>query len=48
MKKFKYIMKRIGDWLMFVLTIKGEIAKEAVKAGICDFSVRQAQSLNQL
>ncbi len=38
MKKFKKILKRIGDWLMFLLTGKGEIAKEAVDAGICDFS----------
>lgn len=38
MKKIKYILKRIADWLMFLLTGKGEIAKEAVDAGICDFS----------
>lgn len=38
MKKIKYILKRIGGWLMFLLTGKGEIAKEAVDAGICDFS----------
>ena len=38
MKKIKYILKRIGDWLMFLLTGKGEIAKEAVDADICDFS----------
>ena len=38
MKKIKYILKRIGDWLTFLLTGKGEIAKEAVDAGICDFS----------
>ena len=38
MKKIAYIFKRIGDCLIFLTTVKGEIAKEAVDAGICDFS----------
>lgn len=38
MKKLKYILRRIGEWLMFLLTGKGTVANEAVDAGICDFS----------
>ena len=38
MKKFKYITNRIWQWFLFALTGRGDIAKEAVQAGICDFS----------
>lgn len=37
MKKIKYILKRIGDWLMFLLTGKGEIADEAIREGIISY-----------
>ena len=38
MKKFKCTIKRAGQWFLFALTGGGDIAKEAVQAGICDFS----------
>lgn len=38
MKKIAYIFKRIGDCLIFLATVNGEIAKKAVDNGICDFS----------
>ena len=37
MKKLKYIVKRIGDWLMFMLTGKGTIADEAIREGIISY-----------
>ena len=37
MKKIKYILKRIGDWLMFLLTGKGEIADEAIRESIISY-----------
>lgn len=32
------IVKRILDWIMFLLTGKGEVADEAVAEGIIDYS----------
>jgi hypothetical protein len=32
------IIKRILDWLMFILTGKGPVANEGVDAGIVDYS----------
>lgn len=32
------IVKRILDWIVFLLTGKGEIANEAVAEGIIDYS----------
>ena len=37
MKKLKYIVKRVGDWLMFMLTGKGAIADEAIREGIISY-----------
>ena len=34
----KKIFKSITNWIIFLLTGKGEIANEAVNAEICDFS----------
>lgn len=34
----KRILKRILDWALFLLTGKGEIAREGVDAGILDYS----------
>ena len=34
----KKLVKRILEWVVFILTGKGEIAKEGVDAGILDFS----------
>lgn len=34
----KKVLKRILDWIVFILTGKGEIANEAVDDGLCDFS----------
>lgn len=31
-------MKKFLDWLVFLLTSKGEIGKTAVDLGLCDFS----------
>lgn len=31
-------MKKFLDWLVFLLTGKGEIGKNAVDLGLCDFS----------
>ena len=33
----KRILKRILDWVVFLLTGGGEIAKEAMEAGILDY-----------
>ena len=38
MKRIAYIFKRIGDCLIFLTTVRGAIAKQAVDADICDFS----------
>lgn len=38
MKKLKNILKRIGDWIVFLLTGKGRIADEAIEAGLVDYS----------
>lgn len=37
MKRFKHVLKRIGEWLMFLLTGKGEIANEAIREGIISY-----------
>lgn len=34
----KTVLKRVLDWVVLILTGKGEIANEAVDNGICDFS----------
>lgn len=34
----KEFFKRVGDWIVFLLTGGGEIAREAEAAGICDYS----------
>ncbi len=34
----KRILKRILDWVIFLLTGRGEIAREGVDAGILDYS----------
>ena len=34
----KRILKRILDWIVFLLTGRGEIADEAKAAGILDYS----------
>jgi len=33
----KKVLKSILNWIIFLTTGKGEIAKEAVKEGICKF-----------
>ena len=38
MKRIAYIFKRIGDCLIFLTTVRGVIAKQAVDADIFDFS----------
>lgn len=32
------MLKKILNWFVFLLTGKGEIGKEAVDEGLCDFS----------
>lgn len=32
------ILKKIGHWIMFLLTGKGPIADEAIKEGLIDYS----------
>ncbi len=34
----KRILKRALEWVIFILTGTGTIAREAVDEGICDFS----------
>jgi hypothetical protein len=34
----KKAFKKVLDWFVFILTGKGDIANEAVDAGLCDFS----------
>lgn len=34
----KKVLKNILDWIMFLLTGKGEIANEAIEAGLIDYS----------
>ena len=36
--KLKHYIKRILDWMVFILTGRGEIADEGVDAGILDYS----------
>lgn len=38
MKKFVKILKAIGNWFVFALTGKGEVAKEAIDDGAIDYS----------
>ena len=37
MKKLKNILKRIGDWFIFLMTCTGNVADEAEELGICYF-----------
>ena len=34
----KRILKRALEWVLFILAGTGEIAREAVDEGLCDFS----------
>lgn len=34
----KSLLKRIAEWIIFLLTGSGHIAEDAERAGICDLS----------
>ena len=34
----KKVLKRVFDWIVFILTGKGEIANEAIDEGLIDYS----------
>lgn len=34
----KKVLKSVFDWFVFLLTGKGEIGRQAVDEGLCDFS----------
>lgn len=36
--RFRKFIKRFFEWVLFILTGKGPIAREAVDEGLCDYS----------
>ena len=34
----KKIIKKIFDWVMFIMTGKGDLANEMIEAGVLDYS----------